>query len=273
MKNDIEKALLRLDIESREIRKSKELNLGMTIAVSILLFLVIYFVPALFLLVLVEALLIFLGGIAAVIDWIPSILRPLEPEFRAFKSITRAVDLLKKSDDDLAYKEAYRHVKHAYGILKSMALYEKGWYKEINRIVDQFVENFQLYILPAIADSTIMAKDLEDIAMAIYSLKPSKIATANEMIEKTYEKGEPPQTVLEIFTKKLRETTVGNVAYSLALGYGLILGICMIYVALTGQDFMAFVKERPDVVILGGGVFSGLTFWKTKPHTELKSIE
>jgi hypothetical protein len=92
------------------------------------------------------------------------------------------------------------------------------------------------------------------------------------MIEKTYEKGGPPQTITETFNKKLRETTFGSVIYSLVLGYGLILIICMIYIEVTGQDFMTFLKERPEVVILGGGVFSGLTFGRARPHSEWKSV-
>lgn len=38
--------------------------------------------------------------------------------------------------------------------------------------------------------------------------------------------------------------------------------LSLIYVLATQQDFMVFAKDRPDVVLIGGLVASGITFWR-----------
>jgi len=273
MKHEIEKALVRLEIEGRETRKTKTRNILAIVAVAVLLYLIQFVYPQYSALLVIDALLVLFGGFYTVIDAIPSIYQPLKPEFHAFKEIARAIRLIYQSSDPIAYKEAYRCLRHAHEILTNISLDHLEWYNETNETLKRFLENLQSIVLPAITNSNIKKEHLEEIAIALYSIDPSKIAEVNKALEAetSYQKSGPSQTKVEAFTKKLRETTVGNIAYSLALGYGLILGICIIYVALTGQDFMTFVKERPDIVIYGGGVFSGLTFWRTKPYTERKS--
>jgi hypothetical protein len=273
MKDEIEKALVGLQIEGKEARKTKARNILIIVAFAVLFYLVPYAYPQYSALFVIFALLALFGGIYIVWDAIPAIYQPLKPEFYAFKEIARTVQILEKSNEPIAYEEAYRCLRHAHRILENIDLDDLGWYDETNETVKRFLENLQSIVLPAITNNNIRKEHLREIAIALYSMDPSRIAKVNKTLETetTYKKSGPSQTKVEAFTKKLQETTVGNVAYSLALGYGLILGICIIYIALTGQDFMTFVKERPDVVILGGGVFSGLTFWRTKPHTERKS--
>jgi len=270
MKEEIEKALVRLQIEGKETRKTKARNILIIVAVAVLLYLIQYAYPQYSALLVIDALLALFGGIYIVLDAIPAFYQPLKPEFHAFKEIARTVQILEKSNEPIAYEEAYRCLRHAQKILEDIDLDDLEWYAETNETLKRFLENLQSIVLPAITNSNIKKEHLEEIAIALYSIDPSRIAEVNKTLEaeKSYKKSGPSQTKVEAFTKKLRETTVGNIAYSLALGYGLILGICIIYVAATGQDFMTFLKERPDVVILGGGVFSGLTFWRTKPHSE-----
>jgi len=61
-----------------------------------------------------------------------------------------------------------------------------------------------------------------------------------------------------------RETLAGRVLYCLALSYAIVLSVCLVYAAATGQDFVVFARDNPDVVVLGGVFLSGITFWKTK---------
>lgn len=277
MKREIEKALVRLEIEGRETRKTKARNILVIVAVAVLLYLIQFVYPQYSALLVIDALLVLFGGFYTIIDAIPSIYQPLKPEFHAFKEIARAIRLIYQSSDPIAYKEAYRCLRHAHEILTNISLDHLEWYNETNETLERFLENLQSIVLPAITNSNIKKEHLEEIAIALYSIDPSKITEVNKTLEAetNYQKSGPSQTKVEAFTKKLRETTVGNIAYSLALGYSLILGICIIYVAATGQDFMTFVKERPDIIIGGGaGFFAFLVaFLKPKPHSEWKSIE
>jgi hypothetical protein len=69
---------------------------------------------------------------------------------------------------------------------------------------------------------------------------------------------QPQKSLTTVF----KESKVAKIGYSLFLGYILIVGICAIYVFLAGQDFSAFMKANPAIVIGGGLGLSGLTFWK-----------
>jgi len=265
MRKEIEKRLLGLQIEAREARRKHTRNILIIVILAIVFYVFWYYYPQLYFLRVVLVFTVVLGGIG-VFGSILLLLQPLAEEFHAFQKIARAIQILEKSQEEIAYEEAYRCLKHAYKTLKGIKLDSLVWYKEANENLEGFLENLELIVLPAISTSNIKTEHLEEIALAVISEKPLKIEEVNKTLESesSYEKQKPPPRKMEIFSRKFRESIIGKALISLALGYGLILIICVIYVVATEQNFMVFARERPDIVVLGGLGITGITFWKTK---------
>jgi len=267
MRKEIETKLLRLKIEGREIHKEKARNILIIIVLAAVFYLIPHFYSQLSQLLALDALIILFGGMYIVMDGIPTLGRPLREEYRAFQKVVDAIQILEKSNEPIAYEEAYRCLRHAYKIL-DVKMSELGefplWYNKMKEILEQYHENLELIVLPAIFDSNIEIEHLEEIALAVQSPDLQKMKAINKTLESSYRKHPKPPRKVRIFARKFRESTIGQVLSSLALGYGLIIVICFIYVSATEQDFMVLLKERPEIVILGGLGISGITFWKTK---------
>lgn len=274
MRKEIEQILLGIQIEEKNFRKGKAHNILYIVILAIIFFLVPSYYPPLSSLLGIGLLIIFLGG-GYILLVIPDLYQPLRREFYAFKKIVRAIEILNKSKETIAYEEAYQCLRHAHKILKKIDLDNLGWYTKINQTLIRFLENLQLIVLPAIANHSIKKEQLEEIAVALLSIDTSNIEAVNKMLETepSYKKTKPSPPMTEVLTKKLRESIVGKLLFSLALGYGLVLLACLIYVVLTQQDFMIFAKDNPEIVILGGLGISGITFWKTKPQSQWKTVD
>jgi hypothetical protein len=267
MRKDIEKALVEMQIEAKEIRKRTVRNIIIILVLAIFLFLVPYTFPQLNALFGIDVLIIFFGGFYIVFEAISTLYKPLKREACAFQKIVRAIQILEKSKESITYEEAYRCVKNAHETLEDIELKNLEWYKETNNTIKQFLENLQLIVLPAIRNSNIKEEHLEEIALALRSVNPSEIKTVNKKLESNYEKQKPSPRKIRMFAKTFQESMIGSILYYLTLGYGLVLIICVVYVLATNQDFAIFLREKSDVVILGGlAAFSGIAFWKKKPQ-------
>jgi hypothetical protein len=142
-------------------------------------------------------------------------------------------------------------------------LFNLKWYEAINQVLLEFRGNLKYIVIPSTEKLKIKLEHLEEMALALVKGEPERINAINQKIatEPTYLKFQPlPQKPLMAI---LKESKMAKIAYSLCLGYVLIVGICAMYVVLTGQDFSAFVRANPAIVIGGGLGLSGLTFWKT----------
>jgi hypothetical protein len=179
----IDSALLELDIKARQKRKSIAYSVIIIVFLASLFFSIPYFYPQYSAIFAIDVLIILFGGVFAFIE-IPKLIQPLDPEFRAFRRIAQAIDVLKKSKTDIAYEEAYRDVQRAYETLKNISLSEDiTWYKATNDIFKKFLKDLELIVLPAIRKSTIKKEHLEQMALAIYSLDPLKLAEVNKTLE------------------------------------------------------------------------------------------
>jgi hypothetical protein len=253
----IENVLKRLKIEAKKIRKRAGYRILGIIALTTVLISIGYFYPLLNALFVIGFFVGFIGSFYVIFIGIPNVVRPLQPEQRAFKKIAEAIDLLEASNE-----EARGKIEGAHKILNDRYLTEIGWYVETNVIFRRLLENIQLIVLPAMDESKLKKEDLEKIALAIVSMNPARTQEVNDLLEKSYTRANPePSTT---FLKEIRESTGGRVVFSLLLGYGLIIVVCSLYVLGTDQNLMTFMKDRPDVVILGGLMASGITFWRTK---------
>lgn len=264
MREEIEKELVELQIVGRETRKSMGLGVLIVCLIIVFFYAVPYFYPQFSVLLPIGVLAFFFGGMFIIFVASPTLYKPLKEEFQAFQKIAKAIEILEKSNEPIACEEAYRSLKRANKILKGIKLDSLVWYSETNETVKGFLENLELIVLPETITSTIVTEHLEDIALAVVSANPLKIEEVNKTLESNYKKHKPQPTKIDIFSRRFRESMIGKALISLALGYGLILLVCLIYVLATEQDFMVFVREKPDIVILGGLGITGITLWKTK---------
>jgi hypothetical protein len=250
----IENSLKKLKIQARKTRKKTASKILAVVVFMAVLILIGYYFPEFSAISVIAGV---LGTLYVIFDAVPKFIRPLEPEYRAFRKIAEAIDLLEASNE-----EAHDKVKAAHKILNGRILLHIGWYTETNSIFARLLENIELIVLPAIEDLKIKKEDLGKTALAIGNMNPAKAKEVNDFLEKTYPKAIPePKTA---FLTEIRESTVGRILGSLVLGYGLIIVVCSLYVIVTDQNLPTFMKEKPDIIILGGLIASGITFWKTK---------
>jgi hypothetical protein len=258
VEGSVENTLKKLRIEARKARKRTAYRILGFVALTAVFILIGYsnpqFGPPFF---VIGGLIGLVGALYIIFFGISHLVYPLQPEQRAFKKIAEATDLLEASNE-----EAHDKVRDARGILNDRYLTQIGWYAETNSIFTRLLENIQLIVIPAIEESKMKKEDLERTALAIVSMNPAKAEEVNDLLEKNYTKANPePSTA---FLTEIRHSTVGRVVGSLLLGYGLILVVSAFYVLGTGENLGTFLKERPDIVIIGGLIASGITFWKAK---------
>lgn len=184
MDEEIKSALVELDIEARQRRKRTARNIVIVVALAILFFIIPYLYPQYSILFGIDILLIGFGGLYILLSAIPKLIQPLEPEYRAFRKFAEAIDVLQKSQKEVAYEEAHRDVENAYEILKSIGLSEDiAWYKATNEIFGKFLKDLELIVLPATEKSIIKLDHLREIALAIYSLDPVRLTEVNKTLE------------------------------------------------------------------------------------------
>ena len=268
MRKEIEEKLAILKIEVKEARKKKLKHILIIVILDVVLFLIPYYYPQ-FGFIWVIFFVVFLFGGIVVLGSIFLLYQPLKQEFYAFQKIARAIEVLEKSKEPIAYEEALRCLKKANKILDFKIERLPAWYAKINETLERFRENLQLIVLPATANFKINIGDLEEFALALVSMDTKKIEAVNEMLElaPNYEKIKPLPRKMEKLVKTFQESKIKNILYSLIFGYGFILMACLIYVVFTQQDFMTFARERPEIVIGYGLLASGitsLTIWKIR---------
>lgn len=262
MRAEIKANIATLQLEAKEVRRKKAYRLLIVIASIALSIWFILNYPQFGILIFVP-----IFGALYIIDAIDTLYHPLKSEFQAFQKIADAIITLEKSKEDIFYEEAYRCVNKAYKILKSIELKEEfGLYDWSNEVFRKFLENLDIIILPAIKQGAIIPEHLESIALAIYETDTKMLELVNSKIEgeTSYTRGKPSDRQIVSYVKKIQENKYGKIVISLALGYGLVLTISLIYVVLTQQDFAVFSIENPEIIILGGLAASGVTILKIK---------
>ncbi len=224
--------------------------IGLTYPILLSAWFVFSFFPMLF------ALLYFVGSLYYYI-W------PYSSELSAFRKIANVGEILSRQNKSLAYEEAYQCSVEAFRIFRKINLSDLVWYKETTDALARFKDNFELIVLPAIVGHRMKKEHMEQVALAIYSQDISRIKETNALLESSYERGKRPQKEPAFSVKAISKSKAGSFLISLCLSFGLVLALCLIYVFLTQQDFVSFAKDRPDIIILGGLIVSGITFWQT----------
>ena len=210
-------------------------------------------------------LLTFIFGFLALLIIIPKLVNPLTLTHRAFQKIANAIQTLDKSQEKIAYEDAYHSLKGALKNLETLSstfLRDLTWYEGINKTINQFIEDFKLIVLPLTLDATFKKTDLEDVALALYSKNANELTKVSETLEEKYHKKNEPIVPQETMWHEFSQTRTGRVVISLSLGYVLILVLSAVYVFATQQNFVVFVRGNPDIIIIGGLIASGITFWR-----------
>ena len=152
------------------------------------------------------------------------------------------------------------------------ALRCRFFYKELIEPFKKLKELFQSRILPRVIsgkNTKSMIEVLTEVAEIFGQIEKETTLDDIVSMSQKLEQLKPLEIELEpsrikVIITRFKESNVGRVIYSLTFGYGLILVICLVYTLGTGQAFMIFARERPDIIILGGLALSGITFWRGK---------
>jgi hypothetical protein len=182
---EIEKRLVTLEIEAEETRRGTARNIIIVVLLAVVFSLLSYSYPQYGIFIVIDMVILILGVvIGVVVIGLPILARPLRTEYRAFQRIARAIQVLEKSQEPVAYRKVLRDVTCAYNALSGISL-TKGveWHKKTNETLHKFLENLEMIVLPAIRDSVIRIDHLEEIALAVYSLDPAKIDAVNKTLE------------------------------------------------------------------------------------------
>jgi hypothetical protein len=263
MQSQIQGELLQAKKEAKEIRVRKSLHIFIIVGLSVLFFIIPYFSPPANGLYVIDVFVVLFGGMYVLLGALPSVYQPLSKEKQAFVQIFKAIDVLNKSKEPIAYEAALKYLEKADMILDSQLTVPFKWYEKINQSLFEFRGNLKYVLLPSTQGFKIKTEHLEEIALALVRESPEEIAAINQKIrnEPSYVRVTPqPQKSLIALLKENKLTKIG---YSLGLGYILIIVICLIFTLSTGQDFSNFVRANPAIVIGGGLGLSGLTFWRT----------
>lgn len=181
---EIEKRLVKLKIEAKEIRRNTASTIGLVVLLAIAFFVLYYFSLHYAILLAIDILIIIIGGVGIIFVGLPNLVYPLRKEYRAFQKIADAAQVLEKSKEPAAYREALRDVTSAYNILNSLELAKSvDWYKKTNEILDKLLKNLEKIVLPAVRESVIVTEHLEELALAVYSLDPAQIDAVNKTLE------------------------------------------------------------------------------------------
>ena len=198
-------------------------------------------------------------------------IRPLSSTFNAVRNIIDAVNTIDTLHEQIAYEDAYNSLNKALKNLNRLCdnyLVENDWYNKLNNYIVEFVKDLEFVLIPATFDRTINKEDLEDYAFALYSLDKAELMEVKKTIDDRvakgiYKKTEAPTTSNQWTTlNRFSENRIEKLLTSIFLGYGVVLIICGIYVYATQQDFMIFARQNPEIIIMGGLIISGITFWR-----------
>ena len=271
MREDVEKALADIEISNKRFRRHLRISIlkcGIVFFTLVSLAIIVFvFAPStssgvFTIMAIVGSMpcLFFFAGLYSYIQ--PDLL-----EETVYRKITDAIRILEKSRDPMACEEANICLKKALRLLRKRELSKLTWYNGTNKIITQFLDNFELVVLPMSLAAKIKQEHLEDIGLAVFYQEPVRLETTNKSLEEepSYKRNErSPPKQKPIFTT-LSESQIVRVIVSLVLGYGLIFAICIVFAIVTQQDIIGFMKGHPEIVILGGLGAAGITFWKTKP--------
>jgi len=195
-------------------------------------------------------------------------------EMKIFVNLYEAIDMLEtysKSKEKVCLKKAVKFIQKAINSIRrfienSTSVRCSLFHKEIVSNFEKLKASFQNRILPRVSS----AKNLEvsinllrDIANTFG--RPEQEIDLNSLvsINQQLEKFKPIELKPEpSFITKIKQTTAGRILYSLTLGYLLILIICFVYATGTNQIFATFIRENPEIVIIGGLIASGIAFYK-----------
>jgi len=187
---EIERRLAKLTIEAKEVRKRYAIYFLIIVVLTGFVTYGAYYSPKKYYLAFsIPAAFLWVFGIGMFVLFvcIPTLIQPLKAEKLAFKKIAEAAQTLEKLGDASALPQASRDVKSAYNVLSVVSQSSNLWYKQVNDIINRFLQTFRQVILPAIEDPNIdynmKIAHLQHIALAIYSFDPAKLVEANRIID------------------------------------------------------------------------------------------
>jgi hypothetical protein len=106
--------------------------------------------------------------------------------------------------------------------------------------------------------------DLEKIAWSLAEPTLTNVKAINDQLWEKYHGKELQEFGFKYYLSRFYATTLGRITTSLILGYMLITIISFTYCFLFGIDFVLFCRQHPSIIIMGGAVLSGISFFGKK---------
>jgi len=195
---------------------------------------------------------------------------PLGPEDRAFCEIYNAIKLFEKSKreiygvnsklKEIVSEETINYLKKAHKLLKRVQLVSTGFYREMNNEVKRLKEIIKGTIAAAYVGELELT-DLQEIASIFINPTLENVRSINNRLWDKYREKEYEEHGLKYVISKFYATTPGKIIMSLVFGYGLIVAISVIYCLVVGINFGTFCKGNPSIIIMGGAILSGISFF------------
>lgn len=264
MEQNIEDYITEVKLRAKRIRR-KSLKFFITLLFSSLFlilvrFLVTEYFPTLLIggtdFILATSGLFF--GMALVL--VGNIMEPLRLEDKLFIRLYEATKLYEKSTQGVFKEEALGHLKNAYNLLKRIYPDRLSFYKEMNMEIERLTEIIKGIVANA-QSNKLELTDLKKILSVLASPTLANVKAVNDGLWEKYHGKELQEFGFKYHLSRFYATTFGRGVISLMLGYMLITVISFIYCLLVKVDFILFCRQNPSVIIMGGAILSGFSFF------------
>lgn len=185
------------------------------------------------------------------------ILNPYSTTDRAFCEVIDAINMLQKStQNELLRKHAFKKIKKAASILQPLERGKSRWYIDTRKEEQKFIRNLNTLVAPAVLDGNLEPGFLTEIALLFTDTNILGIKKMNEVLERNFEYKEAFDKSMMDNILNYYDTKIGRIMASFIMGYFIILLCTFIFSLITQQNPTIFIKERPEIILIGGATIS-----------------
>lgn len=260
MKKDLDQHLLEIRLRAKKGRRAASKITAIALAFIIIASIVYLLIPLAENIRVTLAATISISTYSIVFQLLPLLIRPLNLEDRAFIEIFEAAKLSEKSSARIFLEETSKHLKKAHKLLGKLHLKYLNCYREVNTEVRKFREIIK-GMMSALNKGELKSYELKEMAYTLAEPTIKNLEETNAKLWDKYHGKELKEHGLKHYISRFYATSPGRIVMSLTLGYGLIILISFGYCLLVNVDFSVFSIQNPSILIMGGAILSGISFF------------
>jgi uncharacterized integral membrane protein len=201
-----------------------------------------------------------------ILSLLPAIIFPLDPLDKAFEKVYKALEYLESSPDDpLIQSQVHRLLSSALVQLQEDGA-RQALLKEADDLLQKTFEDLESRVIPAPASDD-LKNVVETLAELLTSPSLARMAQLNTRIEAMLQPSSAPSSEISFRSafNRFNQSKIGKLIEAFVAGPILTIIFAFFYSAFTQQDFNAFVKNNPNIIIIGAIGASGaiLAYLKT----------